>query len=136
MSQENSTSEKTKETRKKLAHGGLLIVLVGMVYFQFFSGSGAPGPAPKVASATTRPSPSPTPPRTTQQRCGTPDQIIDRPLELASIQQNRIDSCSGTGRNIFVYPTQTPLPPTPPPAPTPTPVPPPITIFSLNPGGV
>src|SRR5262245_4385654 len=136
MSQENSTSEKTKEIRKKLALGGLLLVLVGVVYFQFFSGSGAPSPAPKVASATTRPSPGPTPPRQTPQRSGTPEPITSQPLDLASIQQIRSDSSSGTGRNIFVYPTPTPLPPTPPPSPTPTPVPPPIKIFSINPGGV
>lgn len=137
MSQENSTSEKTNETRKKLALGGLLLVLAGVVYFQFFSESDAPSPAPGVASATTRPSPSPTPLRQTPQRSGTPEPIISQPLDLASIAQIRPNSTSsGTGRNIFVYPTPTPVPPPPPTTPTPTPVPPPITIFSINPGGV
>jgi hypothetical protein len=135
MSQENSTSEKTKETRKKLLLGALLLLLVGVVYFQFFSGSDAPSPTPGVASATTRPSPSPTPLRQAPQRSGTPEPIISQPLDLASMQiQN--NSSSGTGRNIFVYPTPTPTPVPPPPSPTPTPVPPPINIFSINPGGV
>jgi hypothetical protein len=136
MSQENSTSEKTNEARKKVALGVLLLVLAGVVYFQFISGSGAPSPTPGLASVTTRPSPSPTPPRQTPQRGGTPEQIISQPLDLASIVGRPTSTSSGTGRNIFVYPTPTPLPPTPPPTPTPTPVPPPITIFSINPGGV
>jgi hypothetical protein len=135
MSQENSTSEKKKETQKKMALGGLLLVLVGVVYFQYFSGSDAPSPAPRAASATTRPSPSPTPPRQTPQRSGTPEPIISQPLDLASIAVRNVPG-SGTGRNIFIYPTPTPVPPTPPPSPTPTPVPPPITINSINPGGV
>src|SRR5215470_2342216 len=135
MSKENSTSEKTKETRKKLALGALLLLLVGVVYFQFFSGSGAPPSKPVVTSANVAVVPSPTPPRQQPQRNGTPEPIISQPLDLASITHN-INSSGGTGRNIFIYPTPTPAPPPPTPAPTPAPTPFPITIFSVNPGGV
>jgi hypothetical protein len=136
MSQENSTSEKTKEIRKKVALGVLLLVLAGVVYFQFISGSGAPSPTPGLASVTTRPSPSPTPPRQTPQRGGTPEPIISQPLDLASIVGRPNSTSNGTGRNIFVYPTPTPVPPPPPTPIPPTPEPPPIKIFSINPGGV
>src|SRR5215510_15149535 len=134
MSQENSTTEKTKETRKRLFLGALLVVLSGVLYFQFFSGSDAPRQATGGAAAAPAPKavPSPTPPRPTG---GTPEPIISKPLDLASITGVG-DSSSGTGRNIFVYPTPTPapaVPPPPPPTPTPTP---PINIFSINPGGV
>ncbi len=135
MSQENSTSEKTQETRKKLALGGLLVVFVGVMYFQFFSGSSAPAPAPKPPSARAASSPSPTPSRQTPQRSGTPEPIISQPLDLATMQA-RNNQGSGTGRNIFVYPTPTPVPPPPPVSPTPTPTPLPIQVFSVNPGGV
>ena len=142
MSQENSTPENTKETKKKIFLGVLLLALVGVIYFQFFSGSDKPVSASKPGPANTgnTGNKNVTAPALAQgqtpQRSGTPEPIISQPLDLASIQQSRIDSSSGTGRNIFVYPTPTPLPPTPPPSPTPTPVPPPITIFSINPGGV
>ncbi|MGH9766500.1 MAG: hypothetical protein ACREAB_03620 [Blastocatellia bacterium] len=134
MSQENSTSEKSQETRKKLALGGLLLVLAGVVYFQFFSGSDAPSSAPKVASAnsTTRPTPAPRP---TPRAGGTPEPIVSQPIDIA-LMDYRDTSSSGTGRNIFVYPTPTPAPtpkPTAPPTPTPTP---PIGLFSINPAGV
>jgi len=134
MSQENSTSEQTKETRKKLLLGGLILLLLGVVYFQFFSGSAAPGPT-RGTPANVKIIPSPTPPRQTPQRSGTPEPIISQPLDLASMQQH-INSGSGTGRNIFIYPTPTPIPPPPLPKPTPTPTPFPINIFSVNPGGV
>src|SRR5215510_14990772 len=119
MSQENSTSEQTKETRKKLLLGGLILLLLGVVYFQFFSGSAAPGPT-RGTPANVKIIPSPTPPRQTPQRSGTPEPIISQPLDLASMRQH-INSGSGTGRNIFIYPTPTPFP---------------INIFSVNPGGV
>ena len=135
MSQENSTSEKTQETRKRLFLGGLLVVFAGVVYFQFFSGSDAPSPAPRVASANATTTPA-TPQRPTAPRAGgTPEPIVSQPLDLASMQ-GRDNSSSGTGRNIFVYPTPTPLPPPTPAPPVPTPPPPPIDLRSINPAGV
>ncbi|MGH9752911.1 MAG: hypothetical protein ACREA2_09015 [Blastocatellia bacterium] len=132
MSQENPTPEKRQkrqETRNKLLLGVLLVILVGVVYFQFFSESDGPSPSPGAASATVKTTPSPTPQRQTS---GTPAPIISQPLDLAMIQVGS-HSSSGTGRNIFVYPTPTP---TPPPTPPPTPTPYPIPVSSLNPGGV
>ena len=76
-------TQKTRETRNRLALGALLLLLSVVIYSQFFSG----GDAPKsrgAASATTRPTPSPTPPRQTS---GTPEPIISQPLDLASIQE-------------------------------------------------
>ncbi len=135
MSQENSTSEKTQETRKRLILGGLLVVLAGVVYFQFFSGSDTPGPRPDTVSANTGTKPGPTPLRPTPPRSGTPEPIISQPLDLASMDGRNISS-SGTGRNIFIYPpppTPTPPPPAPPPVPQPTP---PVILRSVNPAGV
>ena len=131
MSQENSTSEQTKETRKKLLLGGLILLLLGVVYFQFFSGSDTPNKS-SVAASVPKTTPSPTPQRQTS---GTPAPIISQPLDLASIQGGS-HSSGGTGRNIFIYPTPTPPPPTPAPTPAPTPTPWPIPASSLNPGGV
>jgi hypothetical protein len=134
MSQENPTPEqiqKNKEIRNRLLLGGLLLLLAGVVYFQFFSDGDAPNP-PGVASANPRATPSPTPQRQTS---GTPAPIISQPLDLA-LMQGGSQSGGGTGRNIFIYPTPTPPPP-PKPAPTlPTPTPWPIPASSLNPGGV
>jgi hypothetical protein len=138
MSQENPTPEqirKSKETRNMFLLGGLLIALVGVIYYQFFSGSDAPGStsaAAEVASANAKTTPSPTPQRQTS---GTPAPIISQPLDLASINGGSRSS-GGTGRNIFIYPTPTPPPPTPIPTPAPTPTPWPIPASSLNPGGV
>jgi hypothetical protein len=134
MSKENPSPEqiqKSKETRNKLLLGALMLVLVGVVYYQFFTGSGGANPPPGVAPAAAKTTPSPTPPRPTG---GTPAPIISQPLDLASMQRGS-NSSGGTGRNIFIYPTPTPPPP---PRPTPiiTPTPWPIPVFSLNPGGV
>jgi hypothetical protein len=131
MSQENPTPENAKEIRKKLLLGGLVVVLLGVIYYQFFSGSGAPTSPKGVASATAKITPSPTPQRQTS---GTPPPIISQPLDLASIQGG--NHSGGTGRNIFIYPTPTPAPPPPPVTPTPTPTPWPIPVSSVNPGGV
>jgi hypothetical protein len=133
MSQENPTPEqkqlKDKETRNRLLLGALALLLAGVVYFQFFSGSDAPNP---VASANAKVTPSPTPQRQTS---GTPAPIISEPLDLASMQPGS-HSGGGTGRNIFIYPTPTPPPPPPSPTPVVTPTPWPIPVNSLNPGGV
>jgi hypothetical protein len=132
MSQENPTPEqkqlKNKETRNRLLLGALILLLGGVVYFQFFSGSDAPNPVP---SATAKVTPSPTPPRTS----GTPAPIISEPLDLALMQPGS-HSGGGTGRNIFIYPTPTPPPPPPPPTPVVTPTPWPVPVNSLNPGNV
>jgi hypothetical protein len=138
MSQENPTPEqirKSKETRNMFLLGGLLIALVGVIYYQFFSGSDAPdstSAAAGVASANAKTTPSPTPQRQTS---GTPAPIISQPLDLASISGGSRSS-GGTGRNIFIYPTPTPTPPPPPPTPMPSPTPWPIPVFSVNPGNV
>lgn len=133
MSQENPTPEqkqlKDKETRNRLLLGALAVLLAGVVYFQFFSGSDAPNPVP---SANAKATPTPTPPRQTS---GTPAPIISEPLDLASMQPGS-QSGGGTGRNIFIYPTPTPPPPPPSPTPVVTPTPWPIPVNSLNPGGV
>jgi hypothetical protein len=142
MSQENPTQEQIqKDNKKKLLLGGLLVTLVGVLYYQFFSGSGASNPqagaaeaagAAGVAKVAVKPTPSPTPQRQTS---GTPVPIISQPLDLASIDQgNR--SNGGTGRNIFIYPTPTPPPPPPTPTPAPIPTPWPIPVYSVNPGNV
>lgn len=134
MSQENPTSEQTqkgKETRKKILLGVLLLLLLGVIYYQFSGGDSQNTPS-GVATATVRTTPSPTPQRQTS---GTPPPIISQPLDLASIEAgNR--SGGGTGRNIFVYPTPTPPPPTPTPTPVPSPTPWPIPVSSANPGNL
>jgi hypothetical protein len=133
MSQENPTPEekqlKSKETRNRLLLGALILLLVGVVYFQFFSGSDAPKPPD---SATAKATPSPTPQRLTS---GTPAPIISEPLDLALMQPGS-HSGGGTGRNIFIYPTPTPPPPPTPAPPVPTPTPWPVPVSSLNPGNV
>ncbi|MGH9841882.1 MAG: hypothetical protein ACREEM_24265 [Blastocatellia bacterium] len=136
MSQENSTNEKSQETRKKILLGVLFAVFAGVIYFQFFSGSDAPPSRPAVTSAgsavTAAASPTPAP----KPRPGaTPEPIVSQPLNLAAMFSKE-GAGAGTGRNIFVYPPPPP-PPTPKPTPTPVPVPPPpVTIFSVNPAGV
>jgi hypothetical protein len=142
MSQENPIPEqirKSKEARNKLLLGGLLVVLMGVIYIQFFSGSDAAGSSsgtPGVAQGAAKPTPSPTPQRQTGgQAGGTPAPIISQPLDLASIEGGSRSS-GGTGRNIFVYPTPTPTPTPPPPTPIPSPTPWPIPVFSVNPGNV
>jgi hypothetical protein len=133
MSQENPTPEqkqlKNKETRNRLLLGALILLLVGVVYFEFFSGSDAPNP---VTSAIAKATPSPTPQRPPS---GTPAPIISEPLDLALMQPGG-HSGGGTGRNIFIYPTPTPLPPPTPAPPIPTPTPWPVPVSSLNPGNV
>lgn len=131
MSQDNSTNEKSQETRKRLLLGALMAVLAGVLYFQFFTGDD-PRPAnPGVRlGAGAKPTPTPRPARPG----GTPEPIISQPLDLVSMTNKTPGE--GTGRNIFVYPPPPP-PPTPKPQPTlPPPPPPPVTLFSVNPSGV
>lgn len=140
MTQENSTNESgnSNELYKRLALGGLLVLFIGVIYYQFFYNSGGSGAgAPAVSnnqqgSGTARPATTPRP----QARAGaTPEPLVSQPLQL---QQVSIKSSSGegTGRNIFVYPPPPP-PPTPKPLPPqPTPPPPPITVYSASPSGV
>ncbi|MCI0663012.1 MAG: hypothetical protein L0220_18245 [Acidobacteria bacterium] len=128
MSQENSTTENSKEKRKRIALGLLLAVFAGVIYYQFFSGSGEPA-VTRAVVARNNPSavPSPTP-----RQSGKVEPIYSKPLDLASMT-NKAASGDGAGRNIFIYPPPPP-PPTPKPAPTPAPTPPPpITLFSMNP---
>ncbi|MBO0723005.1 MAG: hypothetical protein J2P41_19425 [Blastocatellia bacterium] len=129
MNQENSTTENSKEMRKRILLGVLAAVLLGVFYFQFF-GSNRPAPARPIALNKAVGTPTPTP-RAGDKKVPT----ISEPLELNSMN-SRTGSGEGTGRNIFIYPTPTP-PPTPKPvAPTPTPPPPPVTLISANPGSV
>lgn len=129
MNQENSTTENSKETRKKILLGVLVAVLLGV--FWFSSGGHRPTPT-RSAAAFSKAAATPTPtPRAGDKKVPT----ISEPLELTSMN-SRTGSGDGTGRNIFIYPTPTP-PPTPKPvAPTPTPPPPPVTLISANPGSV
>ncbi len=131
MSQENSTTEKSQETRKKILVGVLFAVLLGVLYFQFFSGGDEPqATGPNINNV--RPTPSP---RSTPRPGGSPEIIISQPLDLASMS-NRTAGGDGTGRNIFIYPPPPP-PPTPRPLPPqPTPPPPPVNLLSVNPAGV
>jgi hypothetical protein len=138
MSQENSTTEKTQETRKRILLGALLVVLVGVLYYQFFWESDAPvttttaAPAKNTTDSVKTPA---APPRPTPRPGETPEQIISQPLDLASMSGKSAQD-AGTGRNIFVYPPPPP-PPTPKPIPpAPPPPPPPILVASVNPAGV
>jgi hypothetical protein len=121
--------EKSTETRKRILLGALILVMIGVIYVQFISGSNN-ATATRPVNRSASPTPTPTP------RAGAGKvPTISAPLELESMT-NRTGSSDGIGRNIFIYPTPTP-PPTPKPAaPTPTPVPPPVTLFSANPGAV
>ncbi len=134
MSQENSTTEKSQETRKKILLGVLFLLLAGVVYYQFFWESDAPAQTRPVASANTATKPTPTP-RPAPRTGGTPEPIISQPLNVA-LMVNKETQSAGTGRNIFVYPTPTPVPPPPPSTPAPTPTPPPVNLYSVNPAGV
>jgi hypothetical protein len=134
MSQENPTKAKSKETKKWIIFGGLMVALVGVIYFQFFhSGNQRPN-NPPAAGAAIRSTTSPTP-RPSPRAGGTPERIVADPLDLALLTNRRVAG-DGTGRNIFIYPTPTPPPPPKPVSPTPTPVPPPIALNSVNPIGV
>lgn len=132
MSQDNSNTEKKSEKRKQIMLGALVLILLGALYFQFFTGGSnrtrgnASGPARARA----------TPAATATPRAGDKNvPTISEPLDLASMT-DRAGTGDGTGRNIFIYPTPTP-PPTPKPTtPTPTPIPPPVILFSANPGSV
>jgi hypothetical protein len=133
MSQENSTPEKSSEKRNKIVLGILFAILIGVLYYQFFSGGDQQATRSGVATNTgTGPAPVPRP---TPRAGGSPVPIISQPLDLASIS-NRAATGGGTGRNIFIYPPPTP-PPTPKPQPTlPPPPPPPVNLYSVNPAGV
>jgi hypothetical protein len=140
MSQENSTSGMSKDTKKKLTLGGLLVVLAGVMYYQFFTGGDAPSSPPSRPGASNAAlnkgaGPSPTPPRAALRTGGTPEPIISQPLDLASMTTKE-GSNGGIGRNIFIFPPPPTPTPIPTPSPTPTPTPLPITIFSINPAGV
>jgi hypothetical protein len=129
MSQENSKAENTNEKRKKILLVVLGLVLIFVIYLQFFPGSND-AQARRPAAAVARPSPTPTP-RAGEKKAPT----ISEPLDLTSMTE-RTGSSDGIGRNIFIYPTPTP-PPTPKPmTPTPTPIPPPVVLRAANPGSV
>jgi hypothetical protein len=138
MSQENSTTEKTQETRKKILLGALLVVLVGVLYYQFFWESEAPVATTTAAPVKTTTDSVKTPvvaARPAPRPGETPEQIISQPLDLAAMSSKSAQE-AGTGRNIFVYPPPPP-PPTPKPIPPPPPPPePPIKVSSVNPAGV
>lgn len=133
MSQEKDKKQDNSETRKKILLGVLLLVMVGVVYLQFFTGDD-PTPTSPVAVNTPvrKPSPTPTPRPLRPGEKTVP--IITQPLQFAWFEKR--GSGDGTGRNIFVYPPPPP-PPTPKPLPPqPTPPPPPILLMTLNPSGV
>ena len=118
----------TEQNKKLMLMGALLLVLGGVVYYNFFSEDDTPAtPARTQGQAQNKSkglSPTPTPGKNELP-------VIDKPLELAAMTSRAQEP--GAGRNIFVYPpppTPTPLPP------QPTPPPPPITLSGLNPAGV
>jgi len=134
MSKEKKPKDSV-ESRKRIALGVLSLVMIGVIYFQFFydnSGPSQPGSGSTAVNTGNKPSPTPTPrPLALGQK---PEPIITQPLQLAWV--GKIVSGDGTGRNIFVYPTPTPIPPAPPiPTPIPPP-PPPVLLTSVNPSGV
>jgi hypothetical protein len=116
-----------QENKKKLGlMVALLILLGGVMYYNFFSGAEEDAPQPARAGTKTSRGATPTP---TSNKNELP--VIDQPLELAAMVSKAQEP--GAARNIFVYPP----PPTPTPVPTPTPAPPPpITLSGLNPAGV
>lgn len=157
MTQEATSSEKTKETRKKILLGVLFSVLAVVLYFQFFSEEDS---GPSVAGRAGRPGSAPLPTGASGAKPlgrGTSDAelaelnspaasggkrgdsaripIVSQPLDLVSMV-SKVTGNAGTGRNVFVYPTPTPPPPPPPPKPVPTPPPPPILLSSMSPSGV
>jgi len=132
MSQEKKPKD-SAEARKRIALGVLSLVMVGVIYFQFFygdSGPSQPGSGSTAVNTGNKPTPTPRPLAPGQK----PEPIITQPLELAWV--GKIVSGDGTGRNIFVYPTPTPAPPPPPVQAAPPPPPPPIVLASVNPSGV
>lgn len=125
----------TADQKKQAAAGGLFVVLLGVLYFQFFGGSSTPTPPRSGGTNSPRPSPTPSPLARIYQRQKIEDLVITGPLPIAMLAKGGVPE-GGTGRNIFVYPTPTPPPP---PTPTPTPIPippPPITLAGVNPSGV
>src|SRR5262247_650069 len=108
MSQENNSSEnapeKAKEYRKLILLGVLGVVLIGVLYFQLFSGG---DPGERVTA--TQPKSPPAKPSPTPRAYRNADEIVSQPLDLASLT-NRASTAGGTGRNIFIYPTPTPPP--------------------------
>lgn len=134
MSQDKAKEPKdSSETRKRILLGVLVLVMLGVFYFQFFSGDEAtPNQTTAGGSPATKPSPTPTP---RPVRPGEkPETIITQPLVFAWF--DRSISGDGTGRNIFVYPTPTPEPPPRPLPPQRPPPPPPVLLSSINPSGI
>lgn len=138
MNQETAARSASPEMRKRILLGTLFLVLLGVVYIQFFSGGNdRPGASTVTSNQAARAAGSPTPrlARTT----GSTLPLVTLPLDLAAIigrPASAGDANPANGRNIFVYPTPTPPPP-PKPVPPPPPLPPPpITLQSVTPSGV
>ncbi|MFZ4627695.1 MAG: hypothetical protein ACOYNR_05125 [Blastocatellia bacterium] len=148
MAQQSTANptEKSAETRKKVLLGVLFLVLAGVLYLQFFveeergSAGGTPVAAPAVSSTpSTSRSQVTTGPKPSGGRSLAAAPIVSQPLDIGSMVKKGAVS-SGTGRNIFVYPTPTPPPPPPPPPPgpppPPPPPPPPVQLLGLTPDAV
>ncbi|HMV83728.1 MAG TPA: hypothetical protein PLD20_28140 [Blastocatellia bacterium] len=138
MSKEKAKAKdslEAKEQRKKILLGVLLLAMVVVFYFQFFSDGDSPVTTnnPTASSSPIRkasPSPTPAALRPGQK----PERIITEPLVLAWFSTRTPGD--GTGRNIFVYPTPTPEPPPKPVPAGPTPTPLPILLSQVQPTGV
>lgn len=121
----------TPEKKKQFLMLGLLAVLGGVMYFNFFASSDEDDDLPTVSKKAA----SGTKAATGKGAQSSADKnalpVIDSPLELAGMTNKAQEP--GSGRNIFIYPP----PPTPTPTPPPTPVPtPPVIVNGVTPGGV
>ena len=124
-----------REKRTQLLAGLLVLVLAGVIYYQFFASDDVPPvSAPRASSSPAAPAPSAAPAVVPAAKPKIELAVITDPLPL-SLLAGRGNPDANSGRNIFVFPTPTPVPTPKPLPPTPTPVPPPITITSVNPQG-
>jgi hypothetical protein len=143
MTQQSTThsTQNSSEVRKKVLLGILFLVLVGVLYLQFFveEDRGRTGSTAVLSGASPTPPPPIRPPagvRPTGRGAAAWAPIVSQPLDIGSMV-NKTPGSAGTGRNVFVYPTPTPPPPPPPlPPPPPPPPPPPVRLLTLSPPGV
>lgn len=122
-----------REKKTQILAGLMVLLLGGVIYYQFFADDSAPsvsGPRPSGSPATSSASTAVAAPLKPKAELA----VITDPLPL-TLLSGRGNPDASSGRNIFVFPTPTPVPTPPPPPPTPTPIPPPITITSVNPQG-
>lgn len=136
MTQESTNTPENSENRKKILLGVLFLLLLVVLYLQFFGSDGErpSSPANQVATAPgSAPTGTATPNRAARTSV-TPSPIVSLPLDLLAMTSKFAGV--GSGRNIFVYPTPTPAPTPKPVPPPPPPPPPPVTLNGISPSGV